>query len=99
MGMKTPDWIFEGHDSKEAYEKTKGIKGKKKSKKEKTFQIKKCPKCKSNDVSVILTGKEGEGSNGWECRKCSWKGEDIIEEELNEDEFMKYLDDKGKEVA
>lgn len=65
-----------------------------KMKKEKAFQIKKCPKCNSDGVGVVI------GENGiWECRKCSWKGEDIIEEELNENEFMKYLDDKGEGVA
>jgi len=67
--------------------------------KEKTFKIRRCPKCGSNRVGVILGGKEGEDSNGWECRKCSWKGKDIIEEELNEEEFMKYSDDKGEGVA
>ena len=92
MGMKTPDWILEGHNSKETYEKAKGISKEKKT--GKTFKIKECPKCKSDDVNVVI------GENGiWECHKCSWKGEDIIEKELNEDEFMKYLDDKGEEVA
>ena len=93
--MKTLDWIREGHDSKEAYEKAKGISKEKKT--GKTFKIKECPKCKSDDVNVVLEGSS-EGS-GWICKKCRWKGEDIIEEELNEDEFMKYLDDRGEEVA
>jgi len=97
MAMKTPDWILEGYDSKEAYEKAKGIS--KDKKKGRVFRIKECPKCKSNDVGVVLTGKEGQGSGGWECKKCKWKGMDIVEKELNEDEFMKYLDDKGEEVA
>lgn len=71
----------------------------KKKKNKKAFKIRECPKCRSNDVAVVLGGKEEKGSNGWECKKCKWKGKDIIEKELNEDEFMKYLDDKGEEVA
>ena len=95
--LTTPDWIKEGYDSKEAYEKVKGIS--KKSKTGKIFRIKECPKCKSNDLGVVLGGEEGKGSRGWECKKCKWKGKDVIEKELNEDEFMKYLDDKGEGVA
>ncbi len=95
--LETPDWIREGYDSKQAYEKAKGIS--KDKKKGKTFKIKECPKCKSNDVKVVLGGQEGKGSKGWQCTKCGWKGENIIEKELNEDEFMEYLDDKGEEVA
>ena len=95
--LETPDWIKQRYDLKEAYEKAKGIN--KNKKKGKIFRIKECPKCKSSDVGVVLTGKERKDSNGWECKKCRWKGMDIIEKELNEDEFMKYLDDKGEEVA
>ena len=92
MAMKTPDWILEGHDSKEADEKSKGIIKDKKT--GKTFKIRECPKCNSDGVGVVI------GENGiWECKKCEWKGEDINEKELNEDEFMKYLDEKGEEVA
>ena len=79
--------------------KMKKSENKKDKKTGKIFKIKECPKCKSNDVGVVLTGEEGKGSNGWECKKCRWKGKNIIEKELNEDEFMKYLDDKGEEVA
>ena len=95
--LETPDWIKEGYDSKEAYEKAKGINKEKKP--GRVFKIKECPRCKSNDVSVVLTGEEGKGSGGWECKKCKWKGKNIIEKESNEEEFMKYLDDKGEEVA
>ena len=111
--LATPEWIREGYDSKEDYEKirqkaeplanlsklgqVKSIDNKNKSKK--TFKIRECPKCRSNDVSVVLGGEEGKGSNGWECHKCSWEGKNIIEKELNEDEFMKYLDDKGEGVV
>ncbi|MDO8623448.1 MAG: hypothetical protein Q7R52_04330 [archaeon] len=96
--LATPDWIREGYDSKEEYEKSCGIKNKKKTK-EKTFKIRRCPKCKSDDVSVLLTGEEGKGKGEWECKKCKWKGRDVKEEEISEDDFMKYLDEKGEEVA
>lgn len=94
--LSTPDWIREGYDSKEAYEKKKGIKAKKE--KGKTFKLRRCPKCKSDKVIVVLTGEEGNGSGEWECKKCGWKGRDVKEEELTEDEFMKYLDEQGVEV-
>lgn len=94
--LATPDWIREGFDSKEEYEKKKGIKTKKE--KGKTFKLRRCPKCKSDKVSVVLTGEEGKGSGEWECKNCGWKGRDIKEEELNEEQFMKYLDEQGAEV-
>ncbi|MFW5846791.1 MAG: hypothetical protein ACOCUU_01405 [Nanoarchaeota archaeon] len=92
--VSTPEWILEGYDSKEDYEKSKGIT--KKKKKGKTFKIKECPKCKSDKVSIVVGNKEGKEAKTWECKKCDWKGEDIKEKELNEDEFMKYLDEKGE---
>ena len=85
--IKTPDWILKGKEKP------------KKKKAEKSFKIRECPKCRSDDVSVILTGEEGKGKGEWECRKCGWKGRDIEEREVDESEFMKYLDDKGVEVA
>ena len=63
------------------------------------FRIKVCPKCGSDEVGVVLTGEEGKGAKEWECKKCKWQGRDIEEKELSEDEFMKYLDEKGEEVA
>ncbi len=96
--LATPDWIKEGFSSKEAYEKSKGIKNNKKEK-GKVFKIRKCPKCNSDDVSVLLGNEEGKGKGEWECKKCKWKGTNIKEEEVSEDEFMKYLDDKGEEIA
>jgi hypothetical protein len=69
-----------------------------KQKKQKTFKLRKCPECNSGDVAVVLTGEEGKGGE-WECHKCKWKGRNINEEELNEEEFMKYLDSKGEEVS
>ncbi|SRR3990167_8840370 len=95
--LKTPEWILEGYSSEEAYEKSKGVKTKKKS--GKTFKMRKCPKCKSDNVGVVITGEEDKGIREWECRKCKWSGKNIIESELSEDEFMKYLDDKGEEVS
>ncbi len=92
--MKTPDWILEGYDSEEEYDKKKGVKKEKKS--GKTFNLRRCPKCDSDEVGVVV-GEESKGK--WECRKCGWKGSDIKEDELTEDEFMKYLDEKGEETA
>ncbi len=96
--LKTPDWILEGYDSEEEYNKAKGIK---KQKIKKTFKIRKCPKCGSSDVGIVLSNSDAEEGGGkeWECHKCKWKGNDVEEEELTEDEFMKYLDEKGEEVA
>lgn len=94
--MKTPDWILEGFDSEEEYNKKKGKKVKKKE--GKTFRLRRCPECNSDEVSVVLNGEEGKGSGEWECKKCKWSGKNVKEEELTEDEFMKYLDDKGEEV-
>tara|TARA_Y100000310_G_scaffold207483_1_gene208029 strand:+ start:5695 stop:5994 length:300 start_codon:yes stop_codon:yes gene_type:complete len=93
--LKTPDWILGGYDSEEDYNNKKGIKNKPK---EKTFKIRQCPKCKSDDVGVLITGEEGRNGE-WECRKCKWKGVDVKEKELTENKFMKYLDDKGEEVG
>ena len=109
--MKTPDWIIEGYDSKADYEKAKGITSEKKGRSSaypqaqnsgaKTFKIRECPKCGSDDVGVVLSNSNAEEGGGkeWECRKCKWVGADINEKELTEDEFMKYLDEKGEEVA
>jgi ribosomal protein L37AE/L43A len=92
--MKTPDWILEGFDSEEAYDKAKGKTQKKKS--GKTFKLRRCPKCNSDEVGVIV-GEDAKGK--WNCRKCGWKGADVKEDELTEDEFMKYLDEKGEDIA
>ena len=99
--LSTPEWILEGYDSPEEYNKAKGIKKEKKSRK--TFRVRKCPECGSDDVGIVLSNMDSEEETRtgkeWECHKCKWKGKDIQEEELTEDEFMKYLDEKGEEVA
>src|SRR5271157_5555383 len=96
--LATPDWIREGFDSKADWEKSQGVSKKKKSS-EKTFRLRRCPKCGSDQVAVILGEEEGKNRGEWECKKCSWKGTDVKEEELNEEKFMKYLDEKGEVVA
>jgi transcription elongation factor Elf1 len=93
--VATPNWILEGFDSEEDYEKSKGP-VKKVKKAEKTFKVRRCPECGCDDVAVVV-GQEAKGL--WECKNCGWKGKDVKIEELSEDEFMKYLDDKGEEVA
>ena len=92
--LSTPDWIKEGYDSKAEYEKAKGIKNKKSS--GKTFKVKKCPKCGSGKVRVVLGGEEGKGSKGWECEACKWQGKNIEEEELDEEKFLKFIEEKEK---
>ncbi|MFH1365170.1 MAG: hypothetical protein ABIH28_01130 [archaeon] len=82
--IQTPDWILKGKD-KPAGKKVKA----------RTFKIRKCPKCKSKDVSVFLGIEEGKGRGEWECKKCKWRGKDIVEEEVNEEEFLKFLEGKG----
>lgn len=112
--LATPEWILEGFDSEEEYEKSKSVVKKKKSghhgrtpkdSKEslqgaKTFKLRRCPKCSSDDVGIVLSNSDAEEGGGkeWECRKCKWKGTNIKEKELTEDEFMKYLDEKGEPV-
>ena len=94
--LSTPAWILGGYDSEEEYNKSKGI-SKKSTKK--TFKIRQCPKCGSDNVGIVLGKGEGKVSKDWECLKCKWAGTNIREKELSEEEFMKYLDEKGEEVA
>jgi len=117
--MKTPNWILEGYDSKADYErqknksstsskqsndsstKAKGITSEKKA--SKTFKVRECPKCKSDEVGLVLSNSDSEEESNtgkqWECKKCGWTGTDIVEKELTEDELMEYLDKKGEEVS
>ena len=87
--VQTPDWILKGYDSEADYLEATG-----KKKKGRTFKIRECPKCGSGDVEVKI-GEVGI----WECKKCKWQGEDIVEKELTEEEFMRYLDERGEEIA
>lgn len=100
--LKTPEWVLEGFDSPEAYAKSKGEASKEK-KDGKTFRIKVCPKCGSDEVAVKLSNLDSEedSSTGkhWECKKCKWNGGNIKDKELTEDELMAHLDKKGEEVA
>ena len=104
--IQTPEWVLKGYNSEKEY---LGKTGKKKPASGKVFKIKKCPKCKSNDVKVVLTGKEGseeddsttssassqsKGRGEWECKKCKWRGKDVFEEEVSEDKFLEYLESK-----
>jgi hypothetical protein len=87
--LKTPDWILKG--GKPPKKKAAG--------KEKTFKVRLCPKCKSDEVKIVLGKEEGKRADEWECNKCKWTGKNVDEKELTEEQFMKYLDDKGEEVA
>lgn len=109
--LSTPDWIKEGFDSPQDYAKAHGLGKKKSAKEEKVFKLRLCPKCGSDNVNVVLSGNdsgdvedEDSISNGkevgeWECKKCKWHGKKVEEKEVTEDEFMKYLDEHGEEVA
>lgn len=92
--LKTPNWILEDYDSEADYNKSNGLDIKKK--KGKTFKIRECPKCGSEDVGLVLSNSNSEEGGGkeWECNKCGWKGSEIIEKELDEEELMKYMDSK-----
>jgi len=67
---------------------------KEKPAKEKTFKVKLCPKCNSDDVSIAVGGKIGM----WECRKCGYRGAGFIEKEMSEEEYFDYLDSKDIEM-
>lgn len=90
--LETPAWIKEGYDSPEEYAKANGKSDTKK--KCKTFSVRRCPECNSDEVKVV------EGEVGlWKCNRCKWEGTNTKKDELTEDEFMAYLDSKGEEVA
>lgn len=92
-------------------EKKKKPKAKKKRKKKKEksldeedigkkkFKIRECPECHSDEVKVVVGHSEGEEAKEWECKKCGWKGTNIVKKELSEEELLKYLDEKGEEVS
>lgn len=101
--LATPEWILEGYDSPEEYAKAKGKSVTNKKEDKKYFKIKVCPKCGSDTVSITLSNMdfEEESNTGrqWECKKCKWKGEEIKEKKLTEEELMEHLDKKGEDVA
>ena len=79
--IQTPEWVL------------KREKVPKKKPTGKTFKVRSCPKCGSADVGVEITGEDCKGGKcNWECRKCKWRGKDIKEEELSEEEFLKRMD-------
>lgn len=86
--LSTPDWIREGFDSKADWEKAHG-KEFNNANKGKMFRIRKCPKCGSADVHVVLVGEEGKRADNWECGKCGWKGKDVKIYEISEEELLK----------
>lgn len=94
--LKTPDWILKGEEKPK--KKTGGSEQssnlvRRSVVERKIFKIRKCPKCNSFDV-VVVTEKEAVGL--WRCGKCGWQGKDVAWEELSEEEFMKYMDEKGE---
>ncbi len=92
--IQTPEWVLKGYKSEKEYlSKT----GKKKQTSGKVYKIKECPKCKSRDVFVSLGAEEGKGKGEWECKKCRWKGRDVFEKEVSEDEFLDYMESKGED--
>lgn len=99
--LATPEWILEGYDSEDDYNKAKGLDKSKKA--EKTFKIRECPKCGSDDVGIVLSGSDSEEDTStgkeWECHKCKWQGSNIKEQELTEDELMAYMDKKGEKCC
>jgi hypothetical protein len=66
----------------------------KKTVKEKTFKVRFCPKCKSDDVCILIGGEFGM----WECKSCKFQGKNFQVKELNEEEYFDYLDKKGVEM-
>jgi len=93
--LKTPEWILMGYKSREEYERETGKKASKK-KEGKIYKIKICPKCKSNEVRIVLSNLDSEEETNtgkqWECLKCKWKGKNIDEKEVNEDEFLEHIE-------
>ena len=60
--LATPTWILEGFDSEADYNKSKGVKTTKK--KGKTFKIRECPECGSDEVGIVLSGSDSEQGGG-----------------------------------
>src|SRR3989338_1419706 len=92
--LSTPEWLLGGYSSEEEYIKSKGINKKKIS--GKAFKIRKCPKCGSDDMGVVIGKEEGEGTGEWECHKCKWVGKNVKEEEISEEEFLSIAEKEEK---
>ena len=86
--LTTPDWILKGKKSRPSVASLKK-KPTEKKKEGKKYKVKKCPKCGSTEVHIVLVGEEGKKPENWECRACKWKGRNIEEKEMSEDEFLK----------
>ena len=78
--LSTPAWVLEGYDSEADYNKAKGIK--KEKKQGKVFKIRECPKCKSDDVGLVLSNMDSEEESNtgkqWKCHKCKWTGSEKV---------------------
>ncbi len=60
-------------------------------KKQKKFIVRSCPKCKSDNIGIIIGGQMGM----WECKDCGFRGPSFLEREMNEEEFLEYEEKKG----
>lgn len=64
----------------------------------KNYKLKKCPKCGSYDVKIETkeTNETNETNErqiiGWSCQ-CTWIGKKPLEEEVSEDQYLKYAED------
>jgi len=87
--LATPEWVLKGYKSKEEHDKKMGKKTSGGKPTGKVYKVKKCPKCGSTKVGIVLGQEEGKGKSEWECKKCKWKGRDIDEKKINEEEFLK----------
>lgn len=61
----------------------------------KKYKLKKCPNCGSYDVKIET--KETNETNerqiiGWSCQ-CTWIGKKPMEEEVSEDQYLKYAEE------
>jgi hypothetical protein len=83
-----------GEQENEEIEKKNSKGGQKKAK---IYKLKVCPDCDSEEVGIVLTGQEGKAPDEWVCRKCKWKGHEIKNIELSEDEFLERIEVEEEE--
>ena len=62
-----------------------------KKSKDKKFILRFCPKCNSEDIIITVGTKKGE----WQCKKCSYKGNNFIEKKVSEEGFLKEFGGKN----